>query len=318
MSKQGSEDLYLEPGDYVYPFQCVLPLNLPSSFEHYHGQIRYSVKGTIDIPWALDKHTVKSFTVINNLDLNRLGPNVRQPMEKHDNKNILLSFGGPIIATFQIEKSYFLNIIEKDKIIFLIVYSKFYLAGYVPGEIVRYQATINNTCNRDVIRTRVKLVQYTVLQGSSREIIVKTHHTKKSHHDMAKTVIDKVIAGKTSQTITNDQQPLVIPSVCPTLNGLCQIISVNYALVFTFGVKGSIDKDLIIPITIGTVPLHSASNAYHPPPIYEQSMFGSEGSEKLEFKNDDPPVKGDVYESDANTYRPLYPNFIGFEQFLKS
>lgn len=183
----------------------------------------------------------------------------------------------------------------------------------MPGETVRYQASINNTSNRDVIRTRIRLVQYARFQGTSRELIVQTNHMKISEHDVAKIIIDKQIVGKTSQSVIADQ-PFVIPSVCSTLNNVCRIISVNYSLVFTFGVRGSIDKDLIIPITIGTVPLQTRSDTYLPPPTYEQSTLGN-NLEKQEFKEDDQPTKGDIYDSDADTYKPLYPNFIGFNQF---
>jgi hypothetical protein len=107
LSNEGSSDLYLEAGEYNYPFQVVLPPNLPSSFEHYFGKIRYTVKGTIDIPWAIDKHTEKSFTVLSGINLNNLGPSIRQPVEKQDSKSILFSFGGPIIANFRLEKSEF-------------------------------------------------------------------------------------------------------------------------------------------------------------------------------------------------------------------
>ena len=175
---------------------------------------------------------------------------------------------------------------------------------------MKYTAEINNTCNRDVNKIQVKLVQYTSIQGASRELIVKTYHAKKSIHDVAKQEIDKEIPGKTNAAVVTDQ-PFVIPSVCPTLGGVCQIISVTYALVFTFGVRASGDKDLIIPITIGTMPLRSSDDAYLPPPTYSQTMYENDG-EKEEFKDDEPPAKGDVYESDATSFKPLYPNFIGF------
>lgn len=47
----------MEVGDYSYPFSVVLPPNLPTSFEHNIGRIRYSIRGTIDIPW----YTVNNF-----------------------------------------------------------------------------------------------------------------------------------------------------------------------------------------------------------------------------------------------------------------
>ena len=44
-------DLYLEAGIHNLPFNIILPTQLPTSFEHQFGQIRYSVRATIDIPW---------------------------------------------------------------------------------------------------------------------------------------------------------------------------------------------------------------------------------------------------------------------------
>jgi hypothetical protein len=51
ISKPLDNDLYLECGEYTYPFQIVLPQNLPPSFQHHIGKIRYYAKGTVDIPW---------------------------------------------------------------------------------------------------------------------------------------------------------------------------------------------------------------------------------------------------------------------------
>ena len=48
---QQSSDLYLEVGEYVYPFQMVLPMNIPNSFMHCFGETRYSINGTVNIPW---------------------------------------------------------------------------------------------------------------------------------------------------------------------------------------------------------------------------------------------------------------------------
>lgn len=44
----------------------------------------------------------------------------------------------------------------------------------------------------------------------------------------------------------------VVPSVCPSSNGLCRIIEIGYNLVFNFDATGiSTSTDLVIPITIG-------------------------------------------------------------------
>ena len=77
---------------------------LPSSFEHDIGQIRYTLTGTINIPWSFDKHTRKSFTVINHVDLNKFNPILRQPIEVSESKIIFLSNKSPINGFLNIKK----------------------------------------------------------------------------------------------------------------------------------------------------------------------------------------------------------------------
>ena len=76
--KKPDENLSLEAGEYSYPFELLLPSNLPTSFEHDYGQIRYSLIGMIDI--GMNKiHTTRSFSLINNVDLNWQSPINKQP-----------------------------------------------------------------------------------------------------------------------------------------------------------------------------------------------------------------------------------------------
>ena len=51
LNKPPNSDLYIEVGEYAYPFQIMLPPNVPTSFEHSVGHVRYSIYGTLDIPW---------------------------------------------------------------------------------------------------------------------------------------------------------------------------------------------------------------------------------------------------------------------------
>lgn len=62
-------------------------MNLATSFEHEFGQIRYSINGTIDIPWAIDKHAMKTFLVINYFDLNKT-PYLNHRVEVNDSKTL--------------------------------------------------------------------------------------------------------------------------------------------------------------------------------------------------------------------------------------
>ena len=45
------DDLHLEPGTHSYPFDVVLPSNLPSSFSNDISKIHYELEAIIDKPW---------------------------------------------------------------------------------------------------------------------------------------------------------------------------------------------------------------------------------------------------------------------------
>lgn len=66
-----ASEIELPPGEHVYPFTFSLPQNLPSSFEHDFGHVRYTVKAILDRPWKFDQETKSAFTVVSNFDLNR-------------------------------------------------------------------------------------------------------------------------------------------------------------------------------------------------------------------------------------------------------
>jgi hypothetical protein len=280
ISKQGSTDLYLECGDYSYPFQIVLPPNLPTSFEHMYGRVRYSIYGTIDIPWAFDKHTTRSFSVISHLDLNAL-PNLHQPFGVSDTKVLCCGIckSDPIIAYFSLMK-----------------------CGYVPGEGILFNVNLDNKSNRTIDEMTVNLKQN-----------IRFYATTKS-----KSCIRNVGAIRFPRKIpsrfqdTWNDSVLVIPPVCSTSNGTCGIIEVSYSIVFNFDTSGiAISKDLVIPIVVGTIPLKLSENNHYDmpaPPSYEACMFPISNGQIP----DDVETKGEVVESDSNTFKPFYPYYKDF------
>jgi len=90
-----------------------LPPNIPTSFEHENGQIRYSISATIDIPWAFDKHTVRSFTVLSVSDLNLLDPILKQSYGVSGSKVFCCwcCASEPVMARFDVLKCLHLKII---------------------------------------------------------------------------------------------------------------------------------------------------------------------------------------------------------------
>lgn len=63
-------DTHLMAGEHAFPFNFMLPISVPSSFEGAHGNVRYYAKANIDRPWRFD-HTTKAFFSVNSpRDLN--------------------------------------------------------------------------------------------------------------------------------------------------------------------------------------------------------------------------------------------------------
>lgn len=68
---------HLLPGTHTYSFACVLPERLPTSFEGGHGHVRYTIKVTLERPWKFDHTFQAGFTVLHQLNLNRLSSELR-------------------------------------------------------------------------------------------------------------------------------------------------------------------------------------------------------------------------------------------------
>lgn len=79
LEKKTTSDVYLDPGEHVYPFDFVLPNGIPTSFEHYKGYSRYWLQGIIDIPFSLTRYAHKMITVLNVYDLNTQ-PSLKVPI----------------------------------------------------------------------------------------------------------------------------------------------------------------------------------------------------------------------------------------------
>jgi hypothetical protein len=270
-----------------------------------YGIIRYSIKGNIDIPWALDKHTERSFTVISHYDLNAF-PALRQPYGASDTKVLCCGpcKSDPIIATFQVMKQ-----------------------GFVPGEILIFSATIDNKSNKEIKEMKVTLRQNIRFHA--------TNKTKNTYRDVNVLKYPNKIPQRTIEHWNNVSLP--IPPIVSSSNGTCRIISVSYTIVLNFDASGvAISKDVPIPIVVGTIPIYdsnlnsnqilmnqnnttnnniiiSPANNFNnnqgilPPPTYQECMFDRDTSNSL--KPEENEMKGEILQSDANIFKPIYPYY---------
>lgn len=68
--RKSTRKFKLAPGVHNYTFECVLPSDLPTSFEAKHGHIRYCARFVVDIIYPCRKICELPFFVIKPFDLN--------------------------------------------------------------------------------------------------------------------------------------------------------------------------------------------------------------------------------------------------------
>ena len=122
----------------------------------------------------------------------------------------------PILADFSIQKGMFLKLIYLSLKFFNPVLK--YIAGYVCGELVPFNATINNQSNREISDIRVKILQKIKFNATTK--------TRLAQEIVASANVPKKVGAKTSDTWTRFS--IAIPPVCSSSEGECSIIQIKY------------------------------------------------------------------------------------------
>ena len=134
----------LPPGLHILPFSLLLPPNLPSSYEGEYGNVRYFVKADIVRDWKWN-HKVKQHIMVNGiLDLN-LYPSAQAPGHSTDHKRLccLCCKSGPITAAIHSNRT-----------------------GYVPGEMIGFNAEVDNLSNRNMDGSYLNLVEVVTFRAT--------------------------------------------------------------------------------------------------------------------------------------------------------
>lgn len=232
----------MQSGTTTYSFACVLPMQLPSSFEGKHGNIRYNCKAVLDRPGKSDKEYRLSFTVIKTEDLNLMSPTLYSP------------FKSEIVR-------HFYCCCFKSKPFHMAVSLPF--SGFVPGQSIVVTIALNNQSNVDIEGTKLALERNT-------QYISQTPRKKiKSESLVVKEVFGIGIHAAGSSEIKLE---LSVPPVSPTLINNSRVLTSTYQLKVLAKVSGAHKSPhLNIPITIGTIPFRASAQA----PNYEAIMNSS-------------------------------------------
>lgn len=285
-SQTGNDSIEMQAGVTSYSFACMLPLQLPSSFEGKHGNIRYNCKAVLDRPWKTDKEYRLSFTVIKTEDLNLISSSLFIPSKTEIVRN-------------------FYCCCFKSKPFYMSASIPF--SGYVPGQKIEVTIKMNNQSNVDVEGTKVSLERNT-------QYISQTPRKKiKSENLSVKEIYG---TGMRAAGSGEFKISLTVPPLAPTMTKSCRVITSTYQLKILAKVTGAHkNPHLNIPITIGTIPFRAAAPNYEA--IMNSSIASSSSHPSAPPAFDMPPpsyeeatrIVPEMTENDANVsvFNPRYP-----------
>lgn len=231
----------LSAGFHKFNFSCVLPPQLPTSFESKYGYIRYQIKVEMERPWKFDLKFCFAFTVIKVLDLNYESPALRNKLKN------------------ELTKTFFFGLSSKA----LYVSAEIPVSGFVSGQTIPISININNDSSVEVDETKISLKK--IIHYNSQTPRRKTKERVESAAEIRH-------AGVPAKSKGNIEVQLSLPPVPPTNIAFCQVIQVNYEIHVVAKVGGIHRSPVIrLPLTIGTVPLMSQQYMSLPPaPNWQQ------------------------------------------------
>ncbi|CAD5211113.1 unnamed protein product [Bursaphelenchus xylophilus] len=269
--KPQSSDKHLPLNETIFPFNFVIPLNAPPTFEGTHGHIRYTLKAVIDRPWFLDCKQQIGFTVLPYIDL-KLFPSSTEPVKAEAQKafTALLGRTGHVKAIVATNKR-----------------------GYVPGEKIELNVQILNVTEKKVNAIECQLIQHAHYTGTSISDYKGNPLSLSQVGGVSQVTSTETIIGNARHDFEHSMKGnftykhlVPIPPVVPSFNN-CPIINVNYSLKVFIVIKNQDPIALQLSIIIGTIPtqpetleasLPPPQLAYNPipPPIPEQPSSSNE------------------------------------------
>ncbi|KAL4233469.1 Arrestin domain-containing protein 1 [Mactra antiquata] len=220
------DNVVLPAGSHMFPFQFVLPVNLPGSYEGEPGcYVRHWMTAVIDRPFKFNKEYKMVFTVASILDLNAI-PDAGAPLQTNDSKSMTCCcccYNGEVTAKFRVDKR-----------------------GFVPGESIAVYGAVTDTSNSGINGVDVDFTRRTVYTAESGAVIQHKLHIGRLHHNQVELGASDIWNG----------EKLRIPAVPPSYLAGCSIIDIQYYIEIRVYLHCcASDLRLALPLIIGTVPL---------------------------------------------------------------
>ncbi|XP_022219870.2 arrestin domain-containing protein 17 [Drosophila obscura] len=235
-SEQNNNRHSIEAGVHNYDFSCQLPYQCPSSFEGRYGCIRYIVKVLLIRPWKYDQAYTTGFTVLKMMDLNFETPQLR--LAAHSEGYRTFCCGPCKTDPLKLE----LNLPQ---------------AGYVPGQKIPVTVVVVNNTSVAVSQLRLSLV-----------MLIRYFSLSPDHARVERIIISRAkgdsVLKQCTRSLTID---LPVPATPPTCVELSNLIQIAYQVEVEALVKSLREEQLMVmPVTIGTMPLAVSGIVVQQPP----------------------------------------------------
>ncbi|CRK98598.1 CLUMA_CG012195, isoform A [Clunio marinus] len=220
-------------GTYKFDFSCHLPRSLPANFDGSFGHIDYYCKAVIEIPWGFDEDYKIMFRIEQKADLND-EPLLKIPSHSEEIRQYCCLF------------------CTTDFLIFTVTLP---FTGFAPGQIIPVTVNYNNKSGIEVLSTKISLKRIIRYKGDIPH--------RRTNVDIEK-IIEDYHDGVDGSSSVEFVKNLKLPERMINTNiKYSNLIQVSYEIKVEAEVpdchKNAV---IIIPITIGSVPLKISQSDY--------------------------------------------------------
>ncbi|XP_028273878.1 arrestin domain-containing protein 1b [Parambassis ranga] len=206
----------LAAGEHSFPFQFVIPVAVPTSFEGPFGKIVYRVRASIDTPrFSKDYKAHRPFYLLNLLNLN----------EVPDIENV----------SYAVTTKKFSYLLVKTGTLMLKAHSD--LRGYIPGQVIKLATEIHNKSGKDTGCVLASLIQKV------------TYKTKRPVFDL-RTIAEVEGAGVKAGKHAEWREQIIVPPLPQSALAGCSLIDIDYFIQVSLK---SPEAVVTLPIYIGNI-----------------------------------------------------------------
>ncbi|KAK5851732.1 hypothetical protein PBY51_023262 [Eleginops maclovinus] len=218
----------LGAGEHSFPFQFLIPVAAPTSFEGPFGKVTYRVRVAIDTPrFSKDYKAQRPFYLLNLLNLNEV-PDIEQP-------------------SYAVTTKKFSYLLVKTGTLMLKTRSD--LRGYIPGQVIKLATEIHNKSGKDTGYVLASLIQKV------------TYKTKRPLFDL-RTIAEVEGAGVKAGKHAEWREQIIVPPLPQSALAGCSLIHIDYFIQVSLK---SPDAVVTLPIYIGNIAVNLSPSRPMPP-----------------------------------------------------